>query len=223
MPVRGIKFCDACNKYISAINFATHKKTKVHRDNVEKAKINVDDLHPEDSHKIGAGAPNRATTTNIANNTNMANTTNIASGVRRDYQLIMNEIGNQYPQYRLSQDQVIHRMSKNDATAKRYRIDGDRGIVLDDMKDFIRKLNLEFKTKMRIGFTAIFKRPSNDEEQIIEPHFYLDPINILDINSLDVEGCISKLNTLIQEFEGKGSGWSLDRVKSVTIHYYKTR
>ena len=31
------------------------------------------------------------------------------------------------------------------------------------------------------------------------------------------------MKTMIQEFEGKGSGWSLDKVTSVTLHYYKTR
>ena len=142
------------------------------------------------------------------------------SAPRRDYQLIVNQLYNQYPQYRIYQD---HRKSRNDPTAKRYRIDGDRGIVLDDMKDFIRKLYPEFKNKMKIGFTATFKKNLTGQEEKMEHHFYLDIINILDINSLDVESCISKMNTLIQEFEGKGSGWSLDRVKSVTIHYYKTR
>ena len=45
----------------------------------------------------------------------------------------------------------------------------------------------------------------------------------MNINSLDVGNCISRMKTMIQEFEGKGSGWSLDKVTSVTLHYYKTR
>ena len=150
--------------------------------------------------------------------TKSAQTKSSAPG--RDYQLIVNQLYNQYPQYKIYQD---HRKSRNDPTAKRYRIDGDRGIFLDDMKDFIRKLYPEFKNKMRIGSTATFKKNLTGQEEKMKRHFYLDIINILDINSLDVESCISEMNTLIQEFEGKGSGWSLDRVKSVTIHYYKTR
>ena len=114
------------------------------------------------------------------------------------------------------------------------------------MKDFIIQLYPDFKNKMKIGFTCIFKKPGHDDgrrpatpsdtpgarrgraepsdqqswrppvdevghdvseqDEKIERHFYLDPVNILNINSLDVGNCITRMKTMIQEFEGKGSG-----------------
>ena len=94
---------------------------------------------------------------------------------RRDYQLVINQLYNQYPQYRIFQDNLPHNRSRNDPTAKRYRIDGDRGIVLDDMKDFIiQQLYPEFKNKMKIGFTCIFKKPGRAEPSDQRPQERLE-------------------------------------------------
>ena len=179
MPVKGKKFCEVCNKDIVAKHFAEHKKTKTHEQKakqrgstpaVSELETSGRPARPARSRRASLhrsetiGQPVASDTSLRAPATHAVKSMARYTAPRRDYQLVINQLYNQYPQYRIFQDNLAHNRSRNDPTAKRYRIDRlSEGVVLDDMKDFIIQLYPDFKNKMKIGFTCIFKKPGRAE------------------------------------------------------------